>query len=404
MANLIDVKVPDIGEFSDVPIIEVLVKPGDPIKAEQSLITLESDKASMEVPSPVDGVVKEIKVKVGDKVSEGTLILTAEAEAAPAGVVTQGEGDGRRHGDRRRRAGCRLRRGIRRLRGGRGAGARHRRLQRRADHRDRGEGRRQGQARRPADHPRVRQGVDGSAVAQRRHREGPQSQRRGQGQCRKPDPDIGDRSRRRSSGRALGSTRVGDRAGRAGPAGGQTFGRRRRRMRHAGPRRRTGRLFGGVPLRRPRHDDGAGGALSDARRRLPQCRLHPLEGAAAHRRRHGRSQGNGRARHRLFGAADRPCQAARSQGEGGRQIDRRPGRHGEGAQGLRAAGRRTVSRPLPPRSRCKRRRRAQGRQVRQGDHRGRLAGHQAAVHSGRPPRGGFDRRIWSCDRFPNRCW
>ena len=87
MANLIDVKVPDIGEFSDVPIIEVLVKPGDPIKAEQSLITLESDKASMEVPSPVDGVVKEIKVKVGDKVSEGTLILTAEAEAAPAGVA-----------------------------------------------------------------------------------------------------------------------------------------------------------------------------------------------------------------------------------------------------------------------------------------------------------------------------
>ena len=87
MANLIDVKVPDIGEFSDVPIIEVLVKPGDPIKAEQSLITLESDKASMEVPSPVDGVVKEIKIKVGDKVSEGTLILTAEAEAAPAGVV-----------------------------------------------------------------------------------------------------------------------------------------------------------------------------------------------------------------------------------------------------------------------------------------------------------------------------
>src|SRR6478752_4942792 len=87
MANLIDVKVPDIGEFSDVPIIEVLVKPGDPIKAEQSLITLESDKASMEVPSPVDGVVEEIKVKVGDKVSEGALILTVEAEAAPAGIA-----------------------------------------------------------------------------------------------------------------------------------------------------------------------------------------------------------------------------------------------------------------------------------------------------------------------------
>src|SRR5256884_5867146 len=86
MANLIDVKVPDIGEFSDVPIIEVLVKPGDPIKAEQSLITLESDKATMEVPSPVDGVVKEIKVKVGDKVSEGSSLLTVDADAAPAGV------------------------------------------------------------------------------------------------------------------------------------------------------------------------------------------------------------------------------------------------------------------------------------------------------------------------------
>src|SRR6478735_3310256 len=87
MANLIEVKIPDIGEFSDVPIIEVLVQPGDPIKTEQSLITLESDKASMDVPSPVDGVVKELKVKVGDKVSEGSLIVVAEAEAAPAGVT-----------------------------------------------------------------------------------------------------------------------------------------------------------------------------------------------------------------------------------------------------------------------------------------------------------------------------
>ena len=87
MANLIEVKVPDIGDFEDVPVIEVLVQPGDPIKTEQSLITLESDKASMGVPSPVDGVVKELKVKVGDKVSEGSLIVIAEAEAAPAGVT-----------------------------------------------------------------------------------------------------------------------------------------------------------------------------------------------------------------------------------------------------------------------------------------------------------------------------
>lgn len=74
-----EVRVPDIGEFKDVPVIEVLVKPGDAVKAEDSLITLESDKATLEVPSPLAGVVKEVKLKVGDKVSEGSLILTLEA-------------------------------------------------------------------------------------------------------------------------------------------------------------------------------------------------------------------------------------------------------------------------------------------------------------------------------------
>ena len=87
MATIIEVKVPDIGDFKDVPVIEVLVKPGDKIKPEDSLVTLESDKATMEVPSPLDGVVKEIKVKAGDKVSEGSLLLTVEAEAGPAGVA-----------------------------------------------------------------------------------------------------------------------------------------------------------------------------------------------------------------------------------------------------------------------------------------------------------------------------
>jgi dihydrolipoamide dehydrogenase len=82
----IEVKVPDIGDFSDVPVIEVLVKPGDAIKVEQALVTLESDKATMDVPSPLDGTVRDIRVRVGDKVSEGSLILTAETDAAPAGV------------------------------------------------------------------------------------------------------------------------------------------------------------------------------------------------------------------------------------------------------------------------------------------------------------------------------
>jgi dihydrolipoamide dehydrogenase len=84
---LIEVKVPDIGDFKDVGVIEVLVKPGDTIKAEQSLITVESDKASMEIPSSHAGVVKDIKIKVGDKVNEGSLILMLEAAGAAAASV-----------------------------------------------------------------------------------------------------------------------------------------------------------------------------------------------------------------------------------------------------------------------------------------------------------------------------
>ena len=67
MANTIEVKVPDIGDYSDVPVIEVLVAVGDSVKKDQGLVTLESDKATLEVPSSADGVVKEIKVKVGDR-------------------------------------------------------------------------------------------------------------------------------------------------------------------------------------------------------------------------------------------------------------------------------------------------------------------------------------------------
>ena len=70
---LVEVKVPDIGDFKDVQIIEVLVKPGDTVKVEQSLVTVESDKASMEIPSSAAGVVKELKVALGDKINEGTL-------------------------------------------------------------------------------------------------------------------------------------------------------------------------------------------------------------------------------------------------------------------------------------------------------------------------------------------
>ena len=84
MPQTVEVKVPDIGDFTDVPVIEVLVKAGDSVKAEDSLVTLESDKATMDVPSPSAGIIKDVKVKLGDKVSEGSVIVTLEAEAAGA--------------------------------------------------------------------------------------------------------------------------------------------------------------------------------------------------------------------------------------------------------------------------------------------------------------------------------
>ena len=81
---LIEVKVPDIGDFKDVAVIELLVKPGDRVKLEQSLVTVESDKASMEIPSSAAGVIKELKVKIGDTVNEGSLLLLLEGEGVAA--------------------------------------------------------------------------------------------------------------------------------------------------------------------------------------------------------------------------------------------------------------------------------------------------------------------------------
>ena len=83
----IEVKVPDIGDFDEVSVIELLVKPGDTVKAEQSLVTVESDKASMEIPSSAAGVIKELKVKLGDKVKEGSVLLVLESSDAAATAV-----------------------------------------------------------------------------------------------------------------------------------------------------------------------------------------------------------------------------------------------------------------------------------------------------------------------------
>ena len=89
--SVIDIQVPDIGDFDEVTVIELLVKPGDTIAVDQSLLTVESDKASMEIPSSHAGVVQAVTVKLGDKVKQGSVVLslsTAEVEQAPAAPVT----------------------------------------------------------------------------------------------------------------------------------------------------------------------------------------------------------------------------------------------------------------------------------------------------------------------------
>ena len=87
---MIEIKVPDIGNFDSVDVIEVLVKAGDSIAKEDSLITVESDKASMDIPSPQAGVVKEVKVKVGDKIAKDSLILLLEAAGTANAAIATG--------------------------------------------------------------------------------------------------------------------------------------------------------------------------------------------------------------------------------------------------------------------------------------------------------------------------
>src|SRR5207248_8568978 len=85
-APVSEVRVPDIGDFTDVPVIEIHVSPGDEVAVEDPLVTLESDKATMDVPAPQAGTVKQLQVKVGDRVSEGSVLVTLETDSAgPSG-------------------------------------------------------------------------------------------------------------------------------------------------------------------------------------------------------------------------------------------------------------------------------------------------------------------------------
>ena len=112
-AGPVEIQVPDIGDFKEVEVIEVMVAVGDTIKAEQSLITVESDKASMEIPTSQGGVVKEVKVKVGDKVAKGSVVVVVEGSAPAAAAPAQAAAAApaprprRRHRRFRRRAGAR---------------------------------------------------------------------------------------------------------------------------------------------------------------------------------------------------------------------------------------------------------------------------------------------------------
>ena len=93
MSNMLEVTVPDIGDFSEVEIVDVLVAVGDTVAAEDSLITLETDKAAMDVPSPAAGVIKEMKVALGDKISEGDLVMVLEVDEAAGETKDKPEGE-----------------------------------------------------------------------------------------------------------------------------------------------------------------------------------------------------------------------------------------------------------------------------------------------------------------------
>ena len=281
MANLIDVEVPDIGDFKDVPIIEVLVKPGDRVKTEDPLITLESDKASMDVPSPVDGVVKELKVKVGDKVSEGRSFSSPKPRprppaSRPSEKVKEG---GRSTGEGAPVADYGAASGVYEM------------IEVRVP--DIGDFKdvpiievavKSGDKVKPED-PLITLESDKASM------EVPSP---AAGTVKEVKVKVGDKVSEGSliltleTGRQQAPLLPRPAASQPAPCGARADGstpcwRSRHRMRHAGARGRSRRLFGRVSLRRSWHDHGTGRALSDARRRLSQCRLHPVQGVAAYR-------------------------------------------------------------------------------------------------------------------------
>ena len=305
MATRIEVKVPDIGDFKDIPVIEVLVKPGDTVEEEASLVTLESDKATMDVPSPVDGVVKELKVKVGDKVSEGSLILTVEAAVrhpSPQPLAASGRGSAPASTPL-----IRFRPAV--------GGVIEVQVPDIGDFKDVpvievlvkvGDTVKPEDALVTLESDKATMDVPSPAAGKISAIKVKVGDKVSEGSViltLSTDAAAPTRNLPAAKLRRRAQLRATRRPASAGRRQLHLQRQRRRRMRDARAGRGPGRLFRGVPQRRPRDEDGAGRALCDAGRRVPQRRLHSVEGALAHGRGHGRSERAGRARHRLRRAA-----------------------------------------------------------------------------------------------------
>ena len=304
-----EIPVPDIGDFKNIPVIEIFVKPGDVVAKDAPLVTLESDKATVEVPSPQPGTIKELKVKIGDRVSQGSVIVVLDVAEGAA---------------RRRRAKAES--------GTPGKSARRRRRRRRA-----------AAPPKPARHHAAHGG-------RRAVRPG-----RGAGDGRRQAP-----RRRPSTPRCWCWAPV--------------------------PAATPPRFAPPTSARR-----WSSSSATRARRRLPERRLHSVEGAAARREGDHRRRGGEPPRALVRQAEDRPRRAAQVQGRGGHQADRRPRRAGQGAQGDRGRGARPVRVAAPAGGRDQGRH--QDRVVRPLHHRRRLAvGAHPRLPLRRQAPHGFDRR------------
>ena len=344
MANVVEIKVPDIGDFKDVPVIEVFVKPGDTVAKEQALVTLESDKATMEVPSTHAGVVKEVKVKLGDKISEGTVILSLETTDAAGGAppkekVKEGAaptGEGAPVADYGAASGVYETVDVR--------------VPDIGDFKD---------------VPVIEVFVNsGDKVAKEQALVTLESDKATMevpspmaGTVKEVKIKLGDKVSEGSVILTL-STGVAAGAPAAPPAPSAAPAA-------PIPAPTAAKFAGGADIECEMVVLGAGPggysaafrsadlgmktvldrALSDAGGRLPQRRLHSLEGAAAHGGRDGRGGCDGTPRHYVCSAADRYQQAAWLQGGRRQEADRRPGGYGEGPQGRDRARGRAIPRP-----------------------------------------------------------